>query len=280
MKSPDFGYYEASSIEDAIKFKSADDESVFLAGGQSLIPALNMRLSTPSCLIDISKINELKKISIDDHFISIGASVTHSEVLQNKIILEYLPTLTNVLKMVAHPAIRNKGTHGGSIAYGDPAAELPAFAVALNAEITLVGIKGTRTVSANDFYYGLFETEIKDDEILTNIKYPLLKSNQKIIFDEIYRRHGDYAMAGLIANIEILHSKIDNLKLVFFATGIKPEVALKTSNTIIKDGFNYSKIKEILKTELDLDADLNSSSEMKLHLATILTKRILKLLEI
>ena len=280
MKSPDFGYYEASSIEDAIKFKSAYDESVFLAGGQSLIPALNMRLSTPSCLIDISKINELKNISIDDHFISIGASVTHSEVLQNKIILEYLPTLTNVLKMVAHPAIRNKGTHGGSIAYGDPAAELPAFAVALNAEITLVGLKGTRTVSANDFYYGLFETEIKDDEILTNIKYPLLKSNQKIIFDEIYRRHGDYAMAGLIANIEILHSKIDNLKLVFFATGIKPEVAIKTSNFIIKDGYNYSKIKEILKTELDLDADLNSSSEMKLHLATILTKRILKLLEI
>ena len=280
MKSPDFGYYEASSIEDAIKFKCADDESVFLAGGQSLIPALNMRLSTPSCLIDISKINELKKISIDDNFISIGASVTHSEVLQNKIILDYLPTLTNVIKMIAHTAIRNKGTHGGSIAYGDPAAELPAFAVALNAEITLVGLKGTRTVSANDFYYGLFETEIKDDEILTNIKYPLLKSNQKIIFDEIYRRHGDYAMAGLVANVEILHSKIDNLKLVFFATGIKPEVAIKTSNFIIKDGYNYSKIKEILKTELDLDADLNSSSEMKLHLATILTKRILKLLEI
>ena len=280
MKSPDFSYYEALSIEDAIKFKCNDDESVFLAGGQSLIPALNMRLSSPSCLIDISKINELKNISIDDHFISIGASVTHSEVLQNKILLEYLPILTKVLKMVAHPAIRNKGTHGGSIAYGDPAAELPAFAVALNAEITLVGLKGTRTVSANDFYYGLFETEIKDDEILTNIKYPLLKSNQKIIFDEVCRRHGDYAMAGLVANVEMLNSKINHLKLVFFATGIKPEVALKTSNTIIKDGFNYSKIKEILKTELDLDADLNSSSEMKLHLATVLTNRILKSLEV
>jgi len=280
MKSPDFSYYEALSIEDAIKFKCTDNESIFLAGGQSLIPALNMRLSSPSCLIDISKINELKNISIDDDFISIGASVTHSEVLQNKIILEYLPILTNVLKMVAHPAIRNKGTHGGSIAYGDPAAELPAFAVALNAEITLVGLKGTRTVFANDFYYGLFETEIKDDEILTNIKYPLLKSNQKIIFDEICRRHGDYAMAGLIANVEMLNSKINNLKLVFFATGIKPEVALKTSNTIIKDGFNYSKIKEVLKTELDLDADLNSSYEMKLHLATVLTNRVLKLLEV
>jgi len=280
MKSPDFSYYEALSIEDAIKFKCNDDESVFLAGGQSLIPALNMRLSSPSCLIDISKINELKNISIDDHFISIGASVTHSEVLQNKIILEYLPILTKVLKMVAHPAIRNKGTHGGSIAYGDPAAELPAFAVALNAEITLVGLKGIRTVSANDFYYGLFETEIKDDEILTNIKYPLLKSNQKIIFDEVCRRHGDYAMAGLVANVEMLNSKINHLKLVFFATGIKPEVALKTSNTIIKDGFNYSKIKEILKTELDLDADLNSSSEMKLHLATVLTNRVLKSLEV
>ena len=279
MKSPDFCYYEALSIEDAIKFKSNDLEAVILAGGQSLIPALNMRLSSPSCLIDISKIKELKNITKDNNFIYIGSAVTHSEVMQNKFIIDHLPVLIDVLNMVAHPAIRNKGTHGGSIAYGDPAAELPAFAVAANAEIILMGLNGIRTIQASDFYHGLFETDIQDDEILTSIKYPILKDNQEILFDEIYRRHGDYAMAGVVANIEILNNKIDNLKLVFFATGTKPEVALKTSELIIKDGYDYSNVKNMIKNELDFESDLNSNAEMKLHLATILTNKVLKLME-
>ena len=137
MKAPDFSYFEAQNIEDAIKYKSEDDEAVILAGGQSLLPALNMRLSSPSCLIDISKINNLNEIKIDGDFINIGALATHSDVMNNDLVLEKLPCLVDILKMVAHAAIRNKGTHGGSIAYGDPAAELPAFAVAMDAEIIL-----------------------------------------------------------------------------------------------------------------------------------------------
>ena len=159
MKAPDFSYFEAQNIEDAIKYKSEDDEAVILAGGQSLLPALNMRLSSPSCLIDISKINNLNEIKIEGDFINIGALATHSDVMKNDLVHEKLPCLVDILKMVAHAAIRNKGTHGGSIAYGDPAAELPAFAVAMDAEIVLSGLSGQRIVDAKDFYLGHFETD-------------------------------------------------------------------------------------------------------------------------
>ena len=279
MKAPDFSYYEAKSLSDAIKFKSQDDEAVILAGGQSLLPALNMRLSSPSCLIDISKLKDLSEIKLDDNSIYIGALATHNQVMDNSIIKENFPSLIEILKMVAHPAIRNKGTHGGSIAYGDPAAELPAFAVANNAKIILSGLNGNRSVDANDFYLGLFETDIQPDEILVGINYPLLKSNEKIVFEEVCRRHGDYAMAGLIAKVKINQSVIQNIILVFFATGDRPNLTFNTSELVVKNGYDYSSLKKSLSSEIDFAGDLNSSAPMKLHLATILIGKILKKLE-
>ena len=279
MKAPDFSYYEAQNIEDAIKLKSEDDEAVILAGGQSLLPALNMRLSNPSCLIDISKINNLNEIKLEENFIYIGALATHSDVLNNKIIHEKLPCLVDILKMVAHPAIRNKGTHGGSIAYGDPAAELPAFAVAIDAEIVLSGLNGQRILAAKDFYLGLFETDLKSDEILIGIRYPLLGKNQHIVFDEVCRRNGDYAMAGLIARVELEKSEIESLDLVYFATGDKPDIANKTAQLVLKSGYDYEALKKSLSSEIDFAGDLNSSPEMKLHLATILINKILNKVE-
>ena len=279
MKAPDFSYYEAETLSDAIKFKSQDDEAIILAGGQSLLPALNMRLSSPSCLIDISKLKDLNNIRLEDNSIYIGALATHTQVMESSIIIEKFPSLVSILKMVAHAAIRNKGTHGGSIAYGDPAAELPAFAVAMNAEIIVSGLNGNRSIAAEDFYLGLFETDIKSDEILIGINYPLLKNNEKIVFEEICRRHGDYAMAGLIAKVKTYQSTIEKLKLVFFATGDRPNVTSKTSEIVVNNGYEYSVIKKSLSSEIDFAGDLNSSEEMKLHLATILISKILKKLE-
>jgi carbon-monoxide dehydrogenase medium subunit len=181
--------------------------------------------------------------------------------------------------MVAHGAIRNKGTHGGSIAYGDPAAELPAFAVAMDAKIILSGLSGQRIVDAKDFYHGLFETNLKPDEILTSVSYPLLGNNQHLIFDEVCRRHGDYAMAGLMAKVELDKSKINNIDLVYFATGDKPNIAENTAKLVINHGYHYEKLKNSLASEIDFAGDLNSSSEMKLHLATILINKILNKLE-
>ena len=124
MKSPAFSYYEAKDLADAINIKKTDDDAVILAGGQSLLPTLNMRLSNPSVLIDIGNINELKKIKVEDSHLIIGAMCSHSQLMNDLVVNEKLPILNKILSQIAHPAIRNKGTHGGSIAYGDPAAEL------------------------------------------------------------------------------------------------------------------------------------------------------------
>tara|TARA_B100000131_G_scaffold319415_1_gene365259 strand:- start:5051 stop:5920 length:870 start_codon:yes stop_codon:yes gene_type:complete len=274
LKAPNFLYYEATTIEEAVKYKFTHEDSVFLAGGQSLMPTLNMRLSTPSSLIDINQIKDLKKIDIQNNFINIGALCTHSELMTNELINKHFPSLPNILKHVAHPAIRNKGTHGGSIAYADPAAELPALAIALNAEFTLVGKNGKRIVSANDFYIGLFETELKNDEIITNIKYPKVMGDDLLLFEEIVRRHGDYAMAGIISSIKREGKNVSEIKLVFFGISDKPKTAEEVSKYLISNNYEYEVVKKILKSDIEFTSDINSSPEMKAHLSTILIEKI------
>ena len=276
MKSPAFSYYEAKDLADAINVKKTDDDAVILAGGQSLLPTLNMRLSNPSVLIDIGKIKELREIKIEDGFLSIGAMSSHSKVMNNKDVNKVLPILNKILLQVAHPAIRNKGTHGGSVAYGDPAAELPAFAVLVDAQIVLSGSSGKRIVSAKEFYKGLFETSINSDEILTSVKYPINQNDTKLFFDEITRRHGDYAMAGLVGSIKQKNKINEEINLVFFGTGDKPNEAPKTCEYLLNNEYNYSDIKDILKTDIEFASDISSSSDMKAHLSAILVGRMMK----
>ena len=276
MKSPAFSYYEAKDLADAINKKKSDDDAVILAGGQSLLPTLNMRLSSPSVLIDIGSINELKKIKVEDSYLIMGAMCSHSQIMNNKEVNEKLPILNKILSQVAHPAIRNKGTHGGSIAYGDPAAELPAFAVLTNAEIILSGSDGERIVSAKEFYKGLFETVINSDEILTSVKYPINQNDTKLFFDEVTRRHGDYAMAGLVGSIKQNNKINEEINLVFFGTGDRPNEAPKTCEYLLKNEYNYSDIKDILKNDIDFASDISSSPDMKAHLSAILVGRMMK----
>ncbi len=276
MKSPAFSYYQAKDLADAINIKKSDDDAVILAGGQSLLPTLNMRLSSPSVLIDIGSINELKKIKVEDSYLIMGAMCSHSQIMNNKEVNENLPILNKILSQVAHPAIRNKGTHGGSIAYGDPAAELPAFAVLVNAEIILSGSDGERIVSAKEFYKGLFETAINSDEILTSVKYSINQNDTKLFFDEVTRRHGDYAMAGLVGSIKQNNKINEEINLVFFGTGDRPNEAPKTCEYLLKNEYNYSEIKNILKNDIDFASDISSSSDMKAHLSTILVGRMMK----
>ena len=276
MKSPAFSYYQAKDLADAINIKKSDDDAVILAGGQSLLPTLNMRLSSPSVLIDIGSINELKKIKVEDSYLNMGAMCSHSQIMNNKEVNEKFPLLNKLLAQVAHPAIRNKGTHGGSIAYGDPAAELPAFAVLVNAEIILSGPNGERTVSAKEFYKGLFETAINSDEILTSVKYPINQNGMKLFFDEVTRRHGDYAMAGLTGSIKQNNKINEEINLVFFGTGDRPNEAPKTCEFLLKNEYNYSDIKDILKNDIDFASDISSSSDMKAHLSAILVGRMMK----
>ena len=276
MKSPAFSYYEAKDLADAINVKKTDDDAVILAGGQSLLPTLNMRLSNPSVLIDIGKIKELREIKIEDGFLCIGAMSSHSKVMNNKDVNKVLPILNKILSQVAHPAIRNKGTHGGSVAYGDPAAELPAFAVLVDAQIVLSGSSGERIISAKEFYKGLFETSINSDEILTSVKYPINENDIKLFFDEVPRRHGDYAMAGLVGSIKQKNKINEEINLVFFGTGDKPNEAPKTCEYLLNNEYNYTDVKDILKTDIEFASDISSSSDMKAHLSAILVGRMMK----
>ena len=199
MKPAPFAYAKARSLDHAIALLDGAPDARILAGGQSLVPALNMRLSTPSLLVDINGLRELGEISRRNGHIEIGALVRHAQAERSSAIAQFAPLLAQAIPHIAHPAIRNRGTIGGSIALSDPAAELPACLLALGAEIELTGRTGRRSVAADEFFKGLFETALGPGDVLTAIRIAVPRSGARFGFAELARRHGDYALVGLAA---------------------------------------------------------------------------------
>lgn len=258
MKAPAFAYAKPASLPEALELLRRPGAKV-LAGGQSLIPSLNLRLSSPDLLVDITGLADLKKIEVQAGSVRIGALVTHSQIEKSPEIRQTLPLLAEAAPHIAHPAIRNRGTLGGSLALADPAAEYPACAVALDAVIVISSKQGERRVKAADFFKGLFETDLKPDEILAAAEFPVGKKDDRSVFLELARRQGDYAIIGLAAH---------DSKLVFFGAGPKPVLVKGVS---LKGSIQEAK--ENLKKELEPDADLYHSSATKLHLAGVLLER-------
>lgn len=254
MKAPAFAYARPATLAEAFALLGKPGARV-LAGGQSLIPSLNMRLSSPELLVDIGGLEELKKVELKSGTVSVGALVTHSALERSKEINTHVPLLAQAVPHVAHAAIRNRGTIGGSLALADPAAEYPAVAVALEATIHIEGSKGRRSVKASAFFKGLFETDLKPGELLTAVEFPAAKAADRSLFLELARRHGDYAIVGLAAH---------NGNFVFLGMGLKPEV--------VKSAGSVEKTKASLQ-QLRPPADLYNSSAAKLHLAGVLMER-------
>ena len=254
MKAPAFAYAKPASLGEALELLARPGAKI-LAGGQSLIPSLNMRLSSPELLVDITGISGLKGVSFRDGNLSIGALTTHSEIEKSSDVKTHVPLLAEAAPHIAHPAIRNRGTIGGSLALADPAAEYPACAVALNAILSVESKKGKRKIPADQFFKGLFETDLKPDEILTAAEFPAAKKGDRSVFLELARRHGDYATIGLAAF---------NSRFVFFASGSRPEVI---------EGESLAKTRELLEKNLKPAADLYNSVETKRHLAGVLLER-------
>jgi len=251
VKAPAFAYAKPASLAEALELLARPGAKV-LAGGQSLIPSLNMRLSSPELLVDISGVPGLKSIEVKPDGMRIGALVTHSQIEKSSEIKKHVPLLAEAAPHIAHPAIRNRGTIGGSLALADPAAEYPACAVALNATVVVESKKGKRRIPAETFFKGLFETGLKADEILTAVEFAPAKKDDKSVFLELARRHGDYATVGLAGH---------NDRVVFFAVGSVPvPVSLKDAKTFVKQ-------------ELQPAADLYNSRETKRHLAGVLLER-------
>ncbi len=258
MKAPSFAYAKPASLKEAFDLLQNPNAKI-LAGGQSLMPSLNMRLSAPELLVDIGGLKELGGISVHENAIRIGALTTHAQIGKSTEIRKHLPLLAQAVPHIAHAAIRNRGTLGGSLALADPAAEYPACAVALDAVFNIAGKQGARRVKASAFFKGLFETDLQPGELLVAAEFPLAKASDRSVFLELTRRHGDYAIIGLAAH---------NSTIVFFGAGAKPVVAGHAASKR-----TLQEAKQALKQDLDPPADLTHSSATKLHLAGVLLER-------
>ena len=279
MKAPKLSYVRAASVAQALTLLSEHgDDARILAGGQSLMPTLNMRLSQPDLLIDINRLDTLKGISVEEGMVRIGALVRHAEVLRSPVVAEHLPLIAEAMPHVAHMAVRNRGTFGGSIALADPAAELPACVLALGATIVVESTRGRRAIAADDFFKGLFETERQPDELLVEVRIPCRKPNTVYAFKELSRRQGDFAIAGLACQIRIASDTISAARLVYFASEDRPTFASKAVAAITgKPWSAESKAAALAALADDLDpmANLQGSAKFKLHLQRILTGRVL-----
>ena len=256
------------------------EDGQILAGGQSLMPTLNMRLSNPQLLIDINHLHELNSITLDDNIVSIGALVRHSEVGLSPIVDEHLPLIADAIPHVAHIAVRNRGTFGGSVALADPAAELPACVLALGGTLVLQSVQGIRKVKADDYFLGLYETERKPNELLIEVQIPVQDPTGLWAFVELSQRKGDYAIAGLAFIGTSEKQLIKTAKLVYFGSEIKPTLAKKTMAILVNtrwDDNTRELIAETLGRDLDPMTNLQGSAKMKLHLQKVLTNRAIDL---
>ena len=279
MKPAPFAYVRGETLDQVFDLLDEHgDDARILAGGQSLMATLNMRLSAPEILIDINGIDGLSDITTEGDTLKIGALARHSQVLESSDVAAYAPLISKAMPHVAHQAIRNRGTFGGSVAFADPAAELPAVTRALGAQMVIQGRSGQRKVAADDFFQGLFETDMKENEVLVGVEIPRIKDGEKTAFMELARRHGDYAIVGIAVQGRVDGGNFDDMRLGFFGAGDQPILAKSASAALNGQPNNEDTIKkaqDALDADLDPMPDLNGPAEMKMHLARVLTKRAL-----
>ena len=224
MKSPNFTYCRAKSIPEVFELLDYYGEDArILAGGQSLMPTLNMRLSSPTALIDINHISELKNIQEQSLGLSIGALVRHYQVETSEIVAKHTPLLHEALPHVAHSAIRTRGTFGGSLAFADPAAEIPAITLALEGVIHVCSKMGERQIAVQDFFHGLYSTALEHGEIITNVLFPK-NTYSHFVFKELTRRQGDYATVGIAIAAEFQGTQLIKIRIIYFGVSDRPIV--------------------------------------------------------
>ena len=276
MKASAFSYARATSVSNALELLAAHgDKAKVLAGGQSLMPAMNLRLIAPELVVDISEIAELRGIASSGGILSIGALTRHVDLQRSPEVVAHAPLLTEAIAHVAHPAIRNRGTLGGSLAHADPASELPACMVALNAIMIVRGPKGERRIAAADFFRGIYETALSAQELLVAVELPVAGKNAAHFFCEFARRHGDFAIAGLATQAIVQGDVFTDLRMAFFAVGDRPVLA-GAPNRLVNVAITPVAFLEALTAlagELDPQEDQQASASMRRHLAKVLMTR-------
>jgi aerobic carbon-monoxide dehydrogenase medium subunit len=276
MKASAFAYARATSVVDALELLEAHgDRAKVLSGGQSLMPAMNLRLISPELIVDIGELTELRGISVSSDVLAIGALTRHADLLKSPEIAAHAPLLTEAIAHVAHPAIRNRGTIGGSLAHADPASELPACMVALNATIIVRGRGGERRIGAEAFFTGIYETVLSARELVIGVELPVARKNAAHFFQEFARRHGDYAITGLAAQAIVDGGVFRDLRMAFFAVGNRPVLA-KAAARLLSVPMTPAMLADAstaLADELDPHEDQQASAAMRRHLAKVLMAR-------
>ena len=279
MKPPRFEYFSPHSIEEALSLleRYAGDAKV-LAGGQSLMPLLNMRLARPAALVDINRIEELANVSAWDGGVSVGATVRQRALQRHASITARLPMVLEIAPHIGHQQIRSRGTICGSLAHADPAAELPALAVALGAELVATGPRGVRSIGAGDFYRGYLTTALQPTEVLTEVRFPAPAASMAWSFMEVSRRHGDFALVGIIAGLSVNGGSISDARIVHFGVGPTPSRAREAEHLLTgasPGDETFRTAADAATRAVDPSSDVHATAAYRRSVAGALTRRAL-----
>jgi carbon-monoxide dehydrogenase medium subunit len=280
MKSAPFEYFAPDTVAEAASIlRRFDGEAKVLAGGQSLVPLLNMRLARPQALVDLNRIPGLDGIREEDGRLVIGAMTRQRDVEKSNLVARAQPLLKEAVHQIAHPQIRNRGTVGGSLAHADPAAELPAVALALGAEFQATGPGGERTVPAEQFFTTFLTTTLQPDDVLTAIRFPKQVPNSGWSVKEVARRHGDFALAGAAVTLSLDGDRCSDARIALFGVGATPVRAREAEDALRGESasdmaLDAAAAKASSQIEEPL-TDIHASSEFRRHLAKVMTRRAL-----
>jgi carbon-monoxide dehydrogenase medium subunit len=280
MKPAPFEYFAPARVAEAASILSRyDGEAKALAGGQSLVPLLNMRLARPQALVDLNRVPGLDGISEEDGRLVIGAMTRQRDVERSYVASRVQPLLHDAVRQIAHPQIRNRGTIGGSLAHADPAAELPAVALALGAEFRVTGPQGDRTIPADEFFVTFLTTSLQPDEVLTSVSFPKRAAGSGWSVQEVARRHGDFALAGAAVTVSFDGSRCADARIALFGVGATPVRAQAAEAALRGESISEAALDGAAgKAASEIDeplTDIHASSDFRRHLAGTMTRRAL-----
>lgn len=281
MKPAPFEYVAAESVEEALAaLQQNNPDGKILAGGQSLLPLLNFRLTKPKILVDLNGISGLDGIRETPGGLAIGAMTRQSKVEHSPLVRERCPLLAEAIRYIGHVAIRHRGTIGGSLAHADPAAELPALALALDAKFAIAGRGSDRIISAEEFFLDFLTTALASDEILRQIVFPVIGPSSGYALEEIARRHGDFAIAGVVVIVDLDDAgKIAEAHIALFGLAPTPVRARQAERALVgrePDDSAMLDAAALLEEVLEPPGDIRASSAYRKHAAAVLLSRALK----
>lgn len=278
MKNPTFEYRRPDTVDEALALLAEHGgEAKVLAGGQSLLPLMGLRLATPAVVVDIGRLPGLDRIDVaDDGSVTIGALVTHTDAEESRELAGRAPLVHEAMPLIGHTAIRNRGTVCGSVAHADPAAELPAVMLAISGTMVAASSGGEREIEAADFFQGYLDTALRDDELLVEIRLPPWPATRGGSMIEVGRRYADFAMVGIAATVDVVDGSIEQAALAFSGVAGTPQRVAEAEESLVgrpPGDATFDAAADIVRESVEPAADIHATASYRRHLAAVLTRR-------